>query len=84
MKAGPFARTRDRWVPEIAFPLPPALSRGERENRSRRLLESSATRMAECWLPAPPLPAGEGWGEGKAALRLSHLQLLNHAVERIP
>ena len=53
------------------FPLTPALSLRERENRSRRVGEFGALGLFErrpAWLP---LPEGEGWGEGEETVRLS-------------
>ena len=48
-----------------ALPLTPALSRRERENGSQPLLTSSPSSSSECWMTWPPLPAGEGRGEGE-------------------
>src|SRR6185503_5648298 len=56
---------------KVSFPLTPALSLGEREERSP--LSSESPRLPDCdarcfatslsdWLP---LPWGEGWGEGE-------------------
>jgi cytochrome c peroxidase len=55
----------------VAFPLTPALSLGERENRSPHFSETSAVNRSENSLPTKhsrqlsPLPEGEGQGEGE-------------------
>jgi hypothetical protein len=59
--------------PDVAFPLTPALSLGEREHRRQGLGESTASGMFEqraAWLP---LPEGEGRGEGEQASPSSSL-----------
>ena len=59
------------------FPLTPALSLGERGNRSQCLGKStaefcsSAHEFYEHIQRLFPLPGGEGQGEGKARLRIS-------------
>ena len=53
---------------EHPFPLTPALSLGERENRCPRvgvLDGHEIVESREAWLP---LPWGEGWGEGERAI----------------
>ena len=47
------------------FPLPPTLSRWEREHRLPRLLESGASQLFDERTSFLPLPAGEGRGEGE-------------------
>jgi multidrug efflux pump subunit AcrB len=64
-----------RQVAKAAFPLTPALSLRERENRRQSSSGSSARSTEEARSPAarremvPPLPAGEGLGEGERAGR---------------
>src|SRR6266702_7499891 len=48
-----------------AFPLTPALSLGERENRPPRLRESRAPQLVAARDAESPLPKGEGQGEGE-------------------
>src|ERR1039457_4165915 len=56
---------------DVAFPLPPALSPGERENGCQRLREAGKPGNV-VWLAWQlPLPEGEGWGEGEQAARPS-------------
>ena len=56
---------------EPSFPLTLTLSLGEREQRPRNTclahtgLANSVAGMAERRATIPPLPWGEGWGEGK-------------------
>jgi len=50
------------------FPLTPTLSLGERESHRPFRYESGAHNLFK-WLAAiPPLPKGEGWGEGEQTL----------------
>jgi len=48
---------------EVAFPLTPALSRGERENGRRRFDKPGVLWLFETLAAILPLPAGEAWGE---------------------
>jgi len=50
---------------DVSYPLTPALSLGERENRRLRIGETGVDRLVEGLDGIPPLPKGEGWGEGK-------------------
>jgi excinuclease ABC subunit A len=52
---------------DARFPLTPALSLREREDRRARTEESAAPRNAEDQTAVPPLPGGEGRGERKRA-----------------
>ncbi len=56
---------------KTAFPLTPALSLGKRENHRQRIEESAASRAVEGGATIPPLPKGEGWGEGEGGARQS-------------
>ena len=47
------------------FPLPPALSLREREDRILSLEKSTRHSLSEAWTRVLPLPEGEGRGEGK-------------------
>ncbi len=53
------------WCCERCFPLTPALSLGERENRAPRFRQSGAPRLVAARDAVFPLPAGEGQGEGE-------------------
>jgi hypothetical protein len=55
--------------PAVPFPLTPALSPGEREPVRQSVAESNAAGHVESRPAAPPLPKGEGWGEGEQASR---------------
>ena len=50
---------------ELSFPLTPALSLGERGNRSRSADKRAPREFDETWAGKLPLPEGEGWGEGE-------------------
>jgi hypothetical protein len=58
---------------DVAFPLTPALSLGERENGRQRLREAGIAGKVERLKSMPPLPRGEGRGEGEQAARPSRL-----------
>jgi len=53
------------------FPLTPALSLREREQRSPRSADRNATAL-RALADFPPLPAGEGRGEGEGRGKLSN------------
>jgi len=50
------------------FPLTPALSLGERENRRQSVGESETAGIFEDRISLHPLPEGEGRGEGEQGL----------------
>jgi len=52
-----------------SFPLTPALSPEERENRSPVLRQSAASLCSESGIRCLPLPKGEGRGEGEGEVR---------------
>src|SRR5467141_1022518 len=56
---------QSHWCFKRCFPLPPALSFGERENRPPRLRQSRAPRLVAAREAVFPRPAGEGQGEGE-------------------
>src|ERR1035437_10064151 len=58
---------------DVAFPLPPALSLGERENGRQRLREAGIAGKVERLKSIPPLPRVESRGEGEQAARPSRL-----------
>ena len=49
----------------VYFPLTPSLSLGERENRRQAVRGHGAVRPATALGTVPPLPEGEGRGEGE-------------------
>ena len=51
------------------FPLTPALSPRERENRIQSLEEFKRYRWPKERATGHPLPEGEGWGEGEESVR---------------
>jgi hypothetical protein len=57
---------------DVAFPLTPALSLGERENGRQRLREAGIAGKVERLKSMPPLPR-EGRGEAEQAARPSRL-----------
>src|SRR5258708_31866680 len=62
-----FPGKRKRAHVQISYllsPLTPALSLRERENRHQPVVESELMRTFERRAPLPPLPEGEGRGEG--------------------
>ena len=63
MKEGLDILGRLEWLE--AFSLTPTLSRWERESGRPSLASRGASRLAEARTNRPPLPAGEGWGEGE-------------------
>ena len=56
--------------PERRFPLTPALSLGERENLAPSLEQPSTSEPTGCRVRVPPLPGGEGRGEGEPSCRI--------------
>ena len=54
---------------DVLFPLTPALSLGERENRSQSLDNPSRGRFSDARAVMLPLPKGEGRGEGEQTVR---------------
>ena len=62
------------WGEGSRKPLTPALSRGERENRIQRFLQSRRTDILNRLDWSSPLPLGEGQGEGRR----------NHGNETLP
>ena|SRR5947207_564508 len=59
----------DRWIIGLQFPLTPALSPRDRENRRQSVGESYVSPMFEGRDALHPLPAGEGRGEGEWIVR---------------
>ena len=49
----------------VFFPLTPTLSLGEREHQSTVGANPNGLRFADRQAKIPPLPKGEGWGEGE-------------------
>ena len=60
--------------PDAAFPLTPALSLREREERLPCLRQSNARQLLAEWNAEFPLPEGEGQGEGER-----HVQTAFHS-----
>ena len=55
----------------VCFPLTPTLSLGEREHQSTALANPNGLRFADRRTKIPPLPKGEGWGEGEGRFLLN-------------
>jgi hypothetical protein len=55
----------DPCNPNVSFPLTPALSLGERERSSLRPYQRAVSEHSKTGLRIPPLPWGEGRGEGE-------------------
>ena len=55
--------------PDALFPLTPALSLGEWEQRRQFLDISPSAGLADSLASVLPLPEGEGWGEGEEHVR---------------
>src|SRR5438034_9606227 len=66
---------------EISFPLTPALSLGERENRRPLLGEGDAGGLTKPLEKVHPLPKGEGRGEGEAGAQPSATPIHFRAVQ---
>jgi NADH-quinone oxidoreductase subunit F len=66
--AGP-GNGKARGGSEASFPLTPALSPRERENCRPSVGESKVAENLKHRASLPPLPGGEGWGEGKVSMR---------------
>jgi hypothetical protein len=62
-----FRYVGSRSQSEAAFPLTPALSLGERVNGAQSLDNSWRASLTDALTGIPPLPKGEGWGEGEQA-----------------
>jgi hypothetical protein len=72
---------RQLWA-GAQFPLTPALSPGERENRRQSVGESGASESSRDGRKLSPLPEGEGQGEGKAATEISTRAHFNESAIR--
>ena len=66
-----FRQVGSRSRSDAAFPLTPALSPRERETAGQSLDHSKRANLADTLASIPPLPEGEGWGEGEQAALLS-------------
>src|SRR5258706_15292749 len=66
----------------VGLPLTPAFSLGEREFPRTALVRSSRLRFASRLATLPPLPKGEGWGEGKQGARPETTSGVSKAVCR--
>ncbi len=67
------------------FPLTPALSLGERENRQPRFRQSRAPRLLAARDAVFPLPAGEGQGEGNETPPTKTLgRILQAQLDQLP
>src|SRR5262249_31192018 len=68
---------------EVAFPLTPALSLGEREPPRTSLAPINGLGFAGRLATIPPLPRGEGRGEGEPGERPETASDLSNIVSRI-
>ena len=57
-------------APARLLPLTPSLSLWEREKVTQLFVEPSALDGSQAQPAFPPLPKGEGWGEGKVSVRI--------------
>jgi hypothetical protein len=79
---GPAVRPQGFANSDISFPLTPTLSLREREDRRPRVQSSGALRRLATRDAAPPLPKGEGRGEGEQNARPPSAATLPTARER--
>src|SRR6266478_6395649 len=66
-----FRYIRNRSQSDAVFPLTPALSLEERENRRQSVGKAEITERVERCALLLPLPKGEGRGEGEHGVRLT-------------
>ena len=74
----------DALVAKVASPLTPALSPGERENRQAVIDKSERAEKGEKPTAVPPLPAGEGRGEGERVSKPSGTETSAAASTNLP
>jgi len=67
----PVAESPEPANSDVSFPLTPALSLGERGNRSPSTGRPAPREFEETRAERLPLPKGEGWGEGEQRAHLS-------------